>query len=397
VFHANVVVPGDGEPVVDGAVVADDDGTIADVGRAADVLVRHAGAPVVRVKGAVLPGLVNAHTHLELSGLRGRVPGGMGFVPWVDRLVAARAEVRPEEDVDTIEGAVEELDAAGTSGVGDVTNTLAAVGALARRDLAGVVFHELLGVRADALDRASAIRHRFGEWPSSDLAYRPSPHALYTTPPGAIQELASRAREGRARISLHFCEHAAERAAIERGHGAVAEWFSRLGIEREWPLRPLLDVAEELGALGPGVLLVHLTDARLAELDRVARSGAAVVLCPRSNLHIETRLPPLLAMRTVGIEPALGTDSLASNRSLDVFEEARALADRFPQVSARELVQMATWNGARALGRLELGRIAKGARPGLLAIEGEPGGDACAWLIRHVRAPRRWLTRRNGS
>jgi aminodeoxyfutalosine deaminase len=119
------------------------------------------------------------------------------------------------------------------------------------------------------------------------------------------------------------------------------------------------------------------------------------VLCPRSNLYIEVKLPPLLALRAAGVEPALGTDSLASNVSLDVLAEARALGDRFPSVPPRELLQMATWNGARALGRADLGRIAKGARPGIGAIDGELGDeDPSAFVLRHVKRERRWVSRR---
>jgi cytosine/adenosine deaminase-related metal-dependent hydrolase len=114
-------------------------------------------------------------------------------------------------------------------------------------------------------------------------------------------------------------------------------------------------------------------------------------------LFIETRLPPLLAARTAGIFPALGTDSLASNASLDVLAEARALADRFSTVPARDLVRMATWEGARALGREDVGRVARGARPGLFAIDGEPGDDPCGFVIRQVKAPRRWVVRRTGA
>ena len=127
---------------------------------------------------------------------------------------------------------------------------------------------------------------------------------------------------------------------------------------------------------------------------KVAASGAPVVLCPRSNLYIEGRLPPLLAVREAGIEAALGTDSLASNTSLDVLAEARALADRFPSVPKWELVKMATWNGARALGRDDLGRIARGARPGIFCVEGEVSGDAAAFLLANLRAPRRMLVSR---
>jgi cytosine/adenosine deaminase-related metal-dependent hydrolase len=142
---------------------------------------------------------------------------------------------------------------------------------------------------------------------------------------------------------------------------------------------------------------VHLTDARADELRLVAERGCPVVFCPRSNLHIETRLPPLLAALSAGLTPALGTDSLASNASLDVLAEARALADRFPGVPAKDLVRMATWEGARALGRTDVGRIAKGARPGLVAIEGEAGEDACSFVLRSMRSPRRWVSKRGDA
>jgi cytosine/adenosine deaminase-related metal-dependent hydrolase len=206
------------------------------------------------------------------------------------------------------------------------------------------------------------------------------------------------ARDRGARVSVHLAEHAAERRFLEAGEGPIVTWYeTRLRLRRdllEHAGKSPVALADDLGVLAPHVLLVHLTDARPDELHLVARRGCPVVFCPRSNLHIETRLPPLLAALAAGIRPALGTDSLASNASLDVLAEARALADRFPGVAARDLVGMATWEGARALGRTDVGRIAKGARPGLIAIEGESGDDACAFVLRNVRSPRRWLSRR---
>jgi cytosine/adenosine deaminase-related metal-dependent hydrolase len=162
------------------------------------------------------------------------------------------------------------------------------------------------------------------------------------------------------------------------------------------PHKGPIDVASDRGLLAPDVLLVHLTDIRSRELDLVAASGAEVVLCPRSNLFIEVKLPPLTEMLNAGLKPALGTDSLASNLSLDVLAEAKALADRFPSVSPGVLVDMATTNGARALGRNDLGRLAKGRRPGILAVEGELGAndDPCGWLLRRLGARRRWIARR---
>jgi len=405
--HADAVVLGDRDPIRDAAVVVGAGCEIVDVGPASDVLPRHTGLAVERVRGVLLPGLVNAHAHLELSALRGQIPGGAGFVPWVEHLIGARAEEQPHDDRAAIERAVAELDAFGTAGVGEVTNSLAAVRCLAERGLAGCVFHEVFGVELATLEQRIAglpalLEEVVGQWPTSDLAYAPTPHTLYTTHPLVARRLLDDARRKGLRASVHLAEHAAERRFLEHGDGPIAHWYERrLRLRREsleWPGKSPIEFADELGALAPHVLCVHLTDARADELDRVARREAPVVFCPRSNLYIEARLPPLIAARAAGLWPALGTDSLASNASLDVLAEARALADRFPAVPACDLVRMATWEGARALGRPDLGRIAVGASPGLFAIETTIpiDGDPCALVIANVRAPRRWVERRRG-
>lgn len=392
VVHADHVLPGDGPALADGAIVVDR-GVVVEVGPAASVLPRHAGAPVDRVRGVVFPGLVNAHTHLELSAMRGKVPGGRGFVAWVDHLVTTRTEAAPEDDEEAIAREVDELVRGGTVAVGDVSNTLRPAALLSRRGIGGAVFHEVFGVdRETVMRRIEGLRAELADglpWPEKDLAYAPAPHTLYTLHPDAATTLLESAHRRGLRTSLHLAEHAAERRAIESGDGPIPEWLERrVRMTRAWPRRPLFDVAHDVGALRPGVLLVHLTDARPDELQRVAAGGATAVLCPRSNLFIEGRLPPLHAILEAGLEPALGTDSLASNGSLDVLAEARALAERFPTVPSWQLVKMATWNGARALGREDLGRVAKGTRPGLYAVEGEVGDDPAAFLIRSAPARR---------
>lgn len=405
--HANAVITGDRDVIVDGAIVVDDGGTVLDVGAAADVLPRHAGLAIETIRGAVFPGLVNAHTHIELSAYRGRIAGGRGFVDWVDRFIGTRAETPHDEEEEAITKAVLDLESWATAAVGDITNTLAAVLPLAKAHIAGCVFHEVFGIRREqVLARVDGLAKELDEkmehWPTRDLSYAPAPHTLYTTHPDAVRALIDNAHKHGARSSLHFAEHAGERRAIEVGDGPVVDWLeARLKLPRAehfWPRTSLLEYALSVGAIAPHVLLVHLTDARDTELASIAKLGAPVVLCPRSNLYIEAKLPPLLAVRNAGIEPALGTDSLASNASLDVLAEARALADRFPMVPPRELLQMATWNGARALGREDLGRIAKGSRPGIAAIESSDsrdlGSDACAFVLRNVKLPRRWVSRR---
>ena len=312
--------------------------------------------------------------------------------------------VVPEEDARGIDRAVAELDAFCTVAVGEVTNSLLAVRALARAGIVGCVFHEVFGVERATLERRvaslqSIVEEHVGAWPSPELVYAPTPHTLYTTHESIARTLLSKAAERGTRASLHLAEHAAERRFLECGDGPIVDWYERrLKLRRDalsWPGTSPIAFADAIGALAGHVLCVHLTDARPDELELVASRGAHVVFCPRSNLHIETRLPPLLAARAAGIWPALGTDSLASNASLDVLAESRALADRFPSVSARDLVRMATWEGARALGRSDIGRIERNARPGLFAVAGAPGADPCAFLLSHVRAPRRWVVRRS--
>jgi cytosine/adenosine deaminase-related metal-dependent hydrolase len=404
-LHADHVLPGDAAPLRDAAIAVDERGTIVDCGPASDVLPSHAGASIERVHGVVFPGLVNAHAHLELSAMRGKVPGGRGFVPWVEGLITQRSEVAPEDDGEAIDLAVAELEKTATVAIGEITNSLAAVRPLVRRGIAGCVFHEVFGLeRASVLKRVEGLRaeleERIGAWPSRDLTYAPAPHTLYTTHPDAVTALLESAAKHGARTSLHIAEHAGERRAIEHGDGPVPEWLlARARQSPEFPKQPLMDYAERLGALSPNVLLVHLTEARRDELDRVAKCGAPVVLCPRSNLYIAAKLPPLLATLEAGIAPALGTDSLASNTSLDVLAEAKALRERFPSVPAWQLVSMASWNGARALGRTDLGRISKGARPGVYAVDGDiaPDADASAFLLSNLKATRRVLAARASS
>lgn len=394
-FHADHLILGDAAPLRDGAVVVDASGTVVEVGKAGEV---GASLTAERLHGVVFPGLVNAHTHVELSSMRGKVTGGTGFIPWVDRMLGVRVEVTPDEDADGVASGVRELVASGTVAVGDVTNTLLAVAPLARAGIGGAVFHEVFGLDPAMVQKRIAglraeLAERVPSFPSG-FSYAPAPHTLFTLHRDAARELLAAAREAGVRTSLHLAEHAAERRAVERGEGPAMDWFaSRLKQHPKMPEVPLFDLAESVGALRPGVLLVHLTDARPDELARVAKSGASVVLCPRSNLYIEGRLPPLLAVREAGIAAALGTDSLASNGSLDVLAEAKALADRFPTVPRWELVRMATHDGAVALGRSDLGRIARGTRPGLYFVEGRSTEtqDPAAFLLDHLRAPRRSL------
>ncbi len=405
VIHADGLIRGDLGDLLDAAVVLDEAHRVLDVGPASEILPRHAGAKVTKVHGVIAPFLVNAHTHVELSALRGKVAGGHGFVPWVDKLVTSRPFVTEEDLAAGISSGVAELARAATSAVGEVTNGLAAARPLAAEGMSVMLFHEMFGVLEEpAVAAARDLLETARKW-RADIAaeprlrrvrHTPSPHTLYTTHAAAVRILCDAARDAGARITIHLAEHPAERSAIELGSGPSVSWMqSRLKIAESafsFPRRPLFDVATELGVLRNNTLLVHLTDAKPQELARVRDAGAHPVLCPRSNLFIETRLPPLLTMLELGLEPALGTDSLASNASLDVLMEARALRDRFSGVDPSRLLRMATWNGAVALEFPGLGRIAKGASPGIFAVSGDlAGASPSSFLLNHTSDAREKL------
>jgi cytosine/adenosine deaminase-related metal-dependent hydrolase len=201
------------------------------------------------------------------------------------------------------------------------------------------------------------------------------------------------------RTSLHLAEHGAERAFLESGSGPFADWISARATQLDdWepPGCDAVRYVDRLGILGPHVIAVHLTDARPDELEIIAARKAQVVLCPRSNLHIELKLPPLLDILRAGIRPGLGTDSLASNASLDPLAEARALHKRFPTVAPLELLAMATSWGAEALGLgHRVGRLHEGLYPGVIGLEhsGAPPADPGRFVLQDERASRHVLVR----
>jgi cytosine/adenosine deaminase-related metal-dependent hydrolase len=416
-IHADAVIVGDGSAIRDAAIVLEGP-RVLDLGPAGDVMARATGALVERVHGVVMPALVNAHAHVELSGLKGAAVSGAGFVPWLASMQAARFEQIDEERDAAIDHAIAELVAAGVAGVGEVTNDLLAIPRLAR-SLLTTVFHEVFSLSLElgqkrlvsmAAQRAS-LDALFASSPT--LRYAVVPHALYATHPelvrAIVRENAASASSGSdAPLTIHLAEHAAERAFLADGGGPLRRFFLERGLAASLDAFPIpgkgpVAHARDLGLLRPGAALVHLTDARPEELDLVAASGAIAVLCPRSNLHIETRLPPLAAMLERGVPIALGTDSLASSPSLDPLADARALHERFPDASAATLVAAATSGGARAIGwGGSLGVLAKGRAPGVLHVAPTSTVpfaadaldlDPSAWLLRAHKAPRRWLAR----
>jgi cytosine/adenosine deaminase-related metal-dependent hydrolase len=399
IVSARWVVPIDGPPISDGAVALDRDGTVRMVGPRGAVRAEFSSATEDRAEGALLPGLVNAHCHLELSGLGEMVPGGGGFMAWAQRFLKKVGETARDDRRAAAGEAAAAAAGFGTAAIGDVGNSLDAAPAIGAAGLSGVLFHELLGSReartGDAL--ADAARERAeaaSTWPA-DLGYVRAPHAPYSVGPELLRRIFAAAAAEEHATSIHIAEDEDEVALLRDGGGAWPSVLAAMGIDASTrtPGKSPVGYLASLGAFdGPAPpLLVHMVCAG-AEDRRLAReAGATVVLCPRSNLHIGGRLADVPALLDDGVSIALGTDSLASTPDLSLWGEMATLTRHFPSVPAGRWVEAATRGGAEALGLSAHGTLAPGQRPGLLDVMVDDLAAPLESLVRNPRPTLRWM------
>jgi cytosine/adenosine deaminase-related metal-dependent hydrolase len=345
---------------------------------------------------ALLPGLVNAHTHLELSWMRGLVPPARRMSAWARELIQRR-RAAGSDDPEAIRQAVREARAAGTAVLGDITNTLASVPALAESPLSGVVFLEVIGFRRD--DAARAATDALARLAALSLPPRLTtalaPHAPYSVSPQLIESL--HARSAGRPYSMHVGESLEEVAFLTGGTGPWRDLLRELGAwESSWepPSCGPVGYLERLGVLGPTLLAVHAVQLTDAELSTLARHGSTVVTCPRSNGWTGAGDPPVARFYASGVRVAIGTDSLASVPDLSVFAELAALRTLAPDVPARALLHSATRAGAEALGYADrFGAIQAGSSADLIAVDLPPGvDDVEEYLVSGVQPGQlRWL------
>jgi cytosine/adenosine deaminase-related metal-dependent hydrolase len=321
----------------------------------------------------LLPGLINAHTHLELSWLWGKVPPAASLPAWVSDLLRLRFSRSGGDDTAAIRQAIIDALEAGTAAVGDVANTAATQQALATSKLHGVVFREVIGFNpadpAALVDAAAADAeaHRTARVP-----VHLAPHAPYSVAPDVLQRIAARATAQGGVCSLHVGESPDEVEFLQTGRG---RWREVLDARNAWnphwtpPGCSPVAYLDRLGVLGPALLAVHCVQCDDADLARLAEAGATIVTCPRSNLWVGVGSPPASRFFASGARVAIGTDSLASASDLNLFSELAALHHLAPEVAPRRLLEAATRAGAEAIGRRDLGVIAPGARARLIAVD----------------------------
>ena len=319
----------------------------------------------------LIPGLVNAHSHLELAGLKGETSLGQGFAVWVKSLIALK-QTQPGKEA-AMASAAKEMAEHGIVHVGDISSEApaAGTGAFFRAGVSVSIFRECFGFQpVNTLDELSALKLK-----DVPRHLRPhcalSGHALFSTHPHTMQ-LAHRDCQAKGKtFTMHLAEHDEELNCLLSGSGPLSDFLRERGVLPQGyrpPGKRPVQYAHELGLLDPHTLAVHCAHCNEKEAGLLAASGAAVCLCPRSNAAIGAgAAAPVELFMDKGVLLCLGTDSLASNSDLNLWNEARALRDAH-QLPAQALLRLMTVNAAYALRRPELGRLAPGCRAAWTAL-----------------------------
>ena len=380
---ADLVCPVAGPPIRRGALLTAS-GRVLAVGEEAFVRPRAVVSHERDFGRAILiPGLVNAHTHLELSGL-GREPGPMA--EWIVALVRELRRWPAHLFLASARIGVAASLAAGVTCVGDVSGTGESATAISGAGMRGVVFHEVLGLDPAQADKILAqklqARDVFPEYQgaiSGAVRHGLSPHAPYTTSLALYQAVRSAAKSRGWPVATHLAESAHETEFLRDGGGAFARVHRELNgsLDGFAPsgLRPVAHL-ELAGALDGLSLAVHGNQTNAEDWRILARNRVPLCLCPRSARFFGHPFADVSGMRAAGLGLCLGTDSRASSPTLSLLDEARALRETGLDVTDAELLAMCTQAGAAALGFDEAGAVKVGAAADFCVLHPPPGaGD----------------------
>jgi cytosine/adenosine deaminase-related metal-dependent hydrolase len=376
-WHARWVVPVATPPIEHGTVITDGD-RIEWVGPRAQA---PAGGRDEDLGDAILtPGLVNAHTHLDLTVLRGLLDG-LSFFEWVRTLVRATSETLDDADreASAAVGIAEGL-RAGITTFADTAPNDAPFNAMRAMGVRGIAYRETFGPdpkdaeKSLALlkDHVAAMRER-----ATDLVQvGVSPHAPYSVSDPLYTAVAQWVAEQRLPVAVHIAESADESSLVQHGTGPFAEFLQSRGIATPSRGSEPLDVISTAGLLRPATLLIHAVEVSEAGVTRIADAGCGVAHCPASNAKLGNGIAPLLAMLRAGAKVGLGSDSMASNDRMDIREEARlaSLAQRSASgqpdaITAQQAFRLATLGGAESLGLdAEIGSLQAGKQADLAAF-----------------------------
>ena len=381
ILRANWVLPISREPLPDGEVVIEN-GQIVEV--RAQSSSRKANEVLDLGDAILMPGLVNAHAHLEYTALRwqnDRVP----FFAWIRGLVELKAQTPAEQWLSSAMRGAAECIASGITFVADYTDSGVSAEALACAGLRGRIYQEVFGIGKEPDDETvlnrlreqlDALRQTVRQYEAEmRLSLGVAPHAVYTVRDSLLKAVKQFAQQENLPLSLHAAESSEEVALTRSGSGPFAEMFAQRGIDYLHPRVPPVEYLYQAKVLSESTQLVHCVRVEPYEIRMIADSGASVAHCPRSNARLLTGVAPIYELRRRGVRIGLGTDSVVSSGSFDLFEEMRfgALMQRAhaytAQPSWRDWVAMATLEGARSLGVADqIGSLEPGKRADIIAV-----------------------------
>ncbi len=374
ILRAKTVLPMTAPPLDNGAVAMEGDHIVA-VGPVDEVRAAHAGQ--VRDLGEVvlLPGLINAHCHLDYTRLRGEVAWHGVFIQWALELVALK-KVKTEADwLSGIQWGIDQLLRTGTTTVVNIASFPSLIDQTDARGLRIIWCLELIDLNRDQTDEeiVKQAEEFIDARPALLGRYGFSPHAPYTAS-GGLYSLAAKAAHARGvSLTTHVAESEEEDNMFRRGTGPMYDYFRRAGREMSDCRRVgVVQLLHEWGVLGPSCLAAHANCLTPLDVQLLQQTGTHVVHCPRTHRFFARPVAPLQPLWAAGVNVCLGTDSLASaavKAELSLPAEMQTLAHNLPDLSAERIVEMVTINAARALNQSgKLGQLLPGATADVVAF-----------------------------
>jgi cytosine/adenosine deaminase-related metal-dependent hydrolase len=397
-WHARWVVPVSSPPIADGTLVTEGD-HIAWVGPRANA---PTGGRDEELGDAILvPGLVNTHTHLDLTAMRGTLDG-LAFFDWVRTLTRARAELTDASLLAAARDGIVEGLLAGITTYADTAPNAAGFDAMLDLGVRGIAFREVFGPDpAQAPASLAGLRQHVNEMRARETALVKvgvSPHAPYSVSDELFRAVGEYAAAENLPLAVHIAESEAESRLIERGEGPFADFLTGRNIAVAARGTSPIDALTRTGIVRAHTLLIHAVRVRAAEIPALAGSGCGIAHCPASNAKLAHGTAPLAEFVAAGARVGLGSDSMASNDRMDILEEARlavlaqrARGPRHDVVSAEAALRLATLGGAEALrldaqiGSLDVGKQADFAA---FASPGHSSTDEATPAHRLVFGPR---------
>jgi cytosine/adenosine deaminase-related metal-dependent hydrolase len=369
-FHVGLLLPVEGK-VIRGAGILVHGDRVSEIASFKYLKKKYSRVKVVDFSSCVCtPGLINCHAHLELSHLAGKIHWRNDFVDWIMQIVKRKMLWKKEDYLRHIHMGLRQLINTGCTTVADHSTKGYSYGPLKREGLRGICLYEFVHFSGKGLKQLENSLTSFLISQSSRVKKGLAIHAPYSVHPQLIRFAAKLSRQKKSLLSTHICELKEEIDFIQRGSSKNP--FRRLLEARNiwndnWqiPGKNPLDYFHDLGCRN--YMGIHVNFTRKKNIPRLKKTLKAVIYCPLSHRYFGHPRWPLRSYLKAGIPVALGTDSLASNRKLDMRAEMACVHENFPWLSAERILKMATINGARALGlSKDIGSIRKNKKADLL-------------------------------